>query len=434
MSNIGNNEPSKKELVSYSLLAFCLSFVGLPIYIYLPNYYADNFAISLQSIALILLLTRLIDTIQDPLFGFLGDRFPYFKRKIITFLSPLLGASFLLLFYPIAIFSIEIWLSIFLITTYSLFSVIYIYHQSYAVSFSENFHLKTQIISYREIAFILGIITAVTTPSLLYFFVSETTAFLIIGGAYLCLITLFALLFLRYSPEPTPMQRINNNHLTKQKPKVQQHIKTTFRTIGNNRLLRSYLTVFLLNSIAASIPAALILFFIEEVINAKALAGLFLALYFFGLLIGVMLWTKISKTLNNKAKTFVISMIFTVFIFSWCYFLNEGDIVLYAVICLLAGIGFGGDLTLSYSILTDIIQKNNLQTNQTSLFGITNFMIKLSLTLSSATLIYVIGSLENNILYKKHFISTTYALLPIIFRLPAAIIMHKIFTIKPILK
>ena len=57
MSKINN-----KNLISYSLLAFCLSFIGLPIYIYLPNYYADNFAVGLKTMAIILLVTRLVDT------------------------------------------------------------------------------------------------------------------------------------------------------------------------------------------------------------------------------------------------------------------------------------------------------------------------------------------------------------------------------------
>ena len=98
MRNISN-----KGIIYYSFLAFCLSFIGLPIYIYLPNYYTDNFDISLQAIAVILLVTRLIDAIQDPIFGFFSDKYAHLKKKIIYFLSPFLGLCFLLLFYPLTI-------------------------------------------------------------------------------------------------------------------------------------------------------------------------------------------------------------------------------------------------------------------------------------------------------------------------------------------
>jgi len=406
MSNINN-----QSLISYSLLAFCLSFIGLPIYIYLPNYYADNFSINLQTIAAILLFTRLIDTIQDPIFGAFSDRFSQLKKKIICYLSPFLGVSFLLLFYPLTPSHINLWLIVTLITTYSFFSAIYINYQSYAVSFSDDYHIKTKIISYREISFILGIICAAASPAILFKYFSEINSFLIIGIIYLFLITIFATIFYLKAPK-NKYQKTNNQH-----PKA----------ILKNKDLQKYFIVFLFNAISSSIPATLILFFVENVLNAKSLAGLFLLLYFSGLLIGVVIWTKLSKILNNKVKTFVISISFTVAIFAWCYFLQEGDILFYAIICILSGIGFGGDFALSYSILTDLIQKHKLKNNETTIFGIANFSIKISLTLSSAILIYFIGSFEGDIENKKQFISFSYALLPIFFRIAAAITLHKNF-------
>jgi GPH family glycoside/pentoside/hexuronide:cation symporter len=407
MSKINN-----KNLISYSLLAFCLSFIGLPIYIYLPNYYADNFAVSLKTMAIILLVTRLVDTIQDPIFGIVSDKLPHLKKKIICFFSPLLGVSFLLLFHPLSTSNIELWLTISLIATYSIFSIIYINYQSYAVAFSNDYHLKTKIISYREVSFILGIIFAAASPAILFKYFSETNSFFLIGLVYLTLIVIFAIIFYFQAPSNNYQSKVNESGLKKilQKP-----------------ILRKYFIIFLLNSISSSIPAVLILFFVENVINAKHLVGMFLLLYFFGLLLGVMLWTKLSKILNDKIKTFVISITFTVFIFVWCYFLGEGDIFLYGVICILSGIGFGGDFALSYSILTDLIQKHKLQNNETTIFGITNFIIKISLTLASSALIYFIGVLENDPYNKKQFISFSYALLPIIFRSCGAFILYKNF-------
>jgi Na+/melibiose symporter-like transporter len=407
MSKINN-----KNLISYSLLAFCLSFIGLPIYIYLPNYYADNFAVSLKTMAVILLFTRLIDTIQDPIFGIVSDKFPHLKKKIICYLSPLLGISFLLLFYPLGTFNIELWLTIFLITTYSLFSIIYINYQSYAVAFSDDYHLKTKIISYREVSFILGIIFAAASPAILFKYFGEVNSFFIIGLIYIAAITIFSIIFYYRAPK--------NNYQNKTN-------KASLKLILQKPILQKYFILFLLNSISSSIPAVLILFFVENVINAKHLVGMFLILYFSGLLLGVMLWTRLSKFLDDKVKTFTISIIFTVFIFGWCYFLGEGDILLYGIICILSGIGFGGDFALSYSILTDLIQKYKLQNSETTIFGVVNFIIKISLTLSSAALIYFIGALEGDLDNKKQFISFSYALLPIFFRSYSAFFLYKNF-------
>jgi Na+/melibiose symporter-like transporter len=280
------------------------------------------------------------------------------------------------------------------------------------VSFSDDYHLKTKIISYREVSFVLGIIFAAASPAILFKYFSETNSFFLIGLVYLVLIVIFAIIFYLHAP--------NNNYQSKAS-------KGGLKKILQKPILRKYFTVFLLNSLSSSIPAVLILFFVDNVINAKHLVGMFLLLYFFGLLLGVMIWTKLSKILNDKIKTFVISIIFTIFIFGWCYFLGEGDIFFYGVICILSGIGFGGDFALSYSILTDLIQKHKLQNNETTIFGITNFIIKISLTLASSTLIYFIGALENDPSGKKQFISFSYALLPIIFRSCGAFILYKNF-------
>ena len=406
------NKVNNKSLISYSLLAFCLSFIGLPIYIYLPNYYADNFSVSLKTMAIILLFTRLVDTIQDPIFGIVSDKFSHLKKRIICYFSPLLGVSFLLLFYPLTISNIEVWLIIFLITTYSLFSIIYINYQSYAVSFSKDYHLKTKIISYREVFFILGIIFAAVSPAILFKYFEETNSFFFIGLVYLALIIVFAIIFYFQAPNNNYQIEVNSGD---------------FKKILQKPILRKYFVIFFLNSISSSIPAVLILFFVENVINAKQLVGVFLLLYFSGLLLGVMFWTKLSKILNDKVKTFVISITFTVFIFGWCYFLGEGDIFLYGAICILSGIGFGGDFALAYSILTDLIQKHKLQNNESTIFGITNFIIKASLTITSSILIYFIGSLEGSPDNKKQFISFSYALMPIIFRSCGALILYKNF-------
>ena len=45
--------------------------------------------------------------------------------------------------------------------------------------------------------------------------------------------------------------------------------------------------------------------------------------------------------------------------------------------------------------MTDIIQEQKLNQNEASIFGITNFLIKLSLSLTSGSLIYIMGILES---------------------------------------
>ena len=160
---------SKKQLLSYILLSFPLAFIGLPIYIYLPNFYDQNFNITLQEIATILLLTRFSDATLDPIIGIISDKYKHLRKKIIYLSCPLLGISVLMLFSPQFHFAgIKVSLVIFLFLTYFLFSIIWINHQSLAVSFTKDYNLKTKIIAYRESIFIFGIIFASIFPFLLF--------------------------------------------------------------------------------------------------------------------------------------------------------------------------------------------------------------------------------------------------------------------------
>ena len=405
---------NNRSLTAYSLLSFCLAFIGLPIYIYLPNYYAENFNISLQTIAIILLFTRLVDTVQDPIFGVISDKYSQWKQKIIAWLAPFLGISFVMLFYPLTVNYIEVWLITFIILTYSLFSLIYINYQSYAVGFTNNYHLKTKIIAYREVCFILGIIFAASIPSILFKFFSEPIAFLLIGLAYLVLISLFALIFYHYSPNPHTQSITASGSL---------------KSVLATPILLKYFAVFMFNTLASTVPAVLVLFFVEHIVDAKHLVGIFLVTYFTGLLIGVIMWTKISRILNDKVTTYTVSLLFTIIVFSCCYFVSKGDIWLYGAVCFFSGIGFGGDFALVYSILTDIIQRHKLRHLQATIFGVTNFLMKLSLTLSSAMLIYIIGYLEAYPRIQQEFIFLSYITLPIIFANVGVILLYKNFKI-----
>ena len=59
---------------------------------------------------------------------------------------------------------------------------------------------------------------------------------------------------------------------------------------------------------------------------------------------------------------------------------------------------------------------------KTTIFGVVNFIIKISLTISSFILIYLIGKFEYNLALRKDLIKISYCILPIIFRVLSIII------------
>ena len=135
--------------------------------------------------------------------------------------------------------------------------------------------------------------------------------------------------------------------------------------------------------LASAIPSALVIFFIKYRLSATNYTGLFLFLYFISGAIGMILWYYLSNKLG-KEKAWAFSMLIATMSFVWAFFLKEGDLVQYAIICAISGIAFSADLAIPPSILADQMHKQKLEDNATLLFGILAFLAKLSLGISSA--------------------------------------------------
>jgi MFS family permease len=160
------------------------------------------------------------------------------------------------------------------------------------------------------------------------------------------------------------------------------------------------------------------LFFVQTVLDAENFTSLFLMLYFTGLLLGIPFFAWLAKKMQSKIKAWKLSMILIVVIFSFCIFLSSGDIWQYALICLASGFCFGADYCLSYSILTDIIQDEDLQTRQTSIFGSINFIIKFCFAFASGILIFLLGWVQAEFPDSQtSFLLISYCLLPCFFKI-----------------
>ena len=67
----------------------------------------------------------------------------------------------------------------------------------------------------------------------------------------------------------------------------------------NNALFKRLLVIFVFNGIAAAIPATLVLFFIDDVVNAPQLSAHFLIAYFAAGALGMPLWVFLSARIGK---------------------------------------------------------------------------------------------------------------------------------------
>jgi Na+/melibiose symporter-like transporter len=165
-----------------------------------------------------------------------------------------------------------------------------------------------------------------------------------------------------------------------------------WREVLSTARFRSLLITFLLNGIAAALPATLVVFFIEDVLQAKAYEGLFLVLYFVAGACAMPLWLRFAQRIG-QARVWMISMGIAVASFIGALFLGPGDIVAYAIICIATGVALGADLAVPPALLASVISANGHGGQEGKYFGVWSFVTKLNLALAAGLALPLLGAL-----------------------------------------
>jgi GPH family glycoside/pentoside/hexuronide:cation symporter len=129
-----------------------------------------------------------------------------------------------------------------------------------------------------------------------------------------------------------------------------------------NRPFIVLLTAYTVSAIGNNLPATLILFYVQYVLQSQ-LADLFLLLYFVTGILFLPLWIVLSRRTGKKAA-WISSMLINTGAFIGVFFLGPGDAVIYGILVFLSGIGFGATLAIPSAIQADVIDYDELLTGE----------------------------------------------------------------------
>ncbi len=354
--------------LAYGMLGLPLAFVALPLYVILPNHYSREFGVSLITLGFVLLGARLFDAFIDPLLGRMSDRL--FARSANAVLAMgagaavLLATGFALLFFPQVNTpnALVVWASIMLVVTYAGYSALSVAHQSWGAMLGGNEAERSRIVAWREGLGLVGVVLASVTPVALG--LPATTAIF------------FVALIVGWLAWTRAVQPVPAVHLAAAPGAIWLPFEHTN--------FKSLLVVFMLNGIASAVPATLILFFIQDLLQApKKQEPLFLGSYFVAAALSIPLWLAVVKRVG-LAKAWLCGMLLSIAVFVWATQLGAGQTGAFVVICALSGVALGTDLALPGAILAGVIQRNgDSGKSEGAYFGWWNFAIKLNLALAA---------------------------------------------------
>ena len=417
---------SRTALFTYSLFGLPLALVALPIYVYVPQYYVQQFGMSLAAIGAALLVARLLDAFLDPAMGLWIDHakrargYGYF---VLLSLAPL-AAGFIALFHPPAAAAGHAfgWFLASLVLVYGGFSLATIAHQSWGAALTQARSERARLTGLREACGLVGVLIAAALPSVAGIGWLSAVFLVTLAGAA-------ALLLLR-APRPDLQRQATA------RPKSDSATAAPFahpnNPVGLRRLtvpfrqarFRWLFAVFVVNGIAAAIPATLFLFFARDGLGLGQYAGLFLVLYFAAGAASLPGWVALARR-RGEAWTWQLAMLLEIASFVGVYFLPAGAAIGFGVICLLSGFTLGADLALPPALLAGVIASaGHGGQHEGAYFGAWSWATKMNLALAAGVALpllellgYVPGTAN---LEGREALRVAYAVLPCGLKLIAA--------------
>lgn len=409
-------EITSKELIQYGFLALPVAFAGYPLYVLAPDFFATHHGLSLSLLGTLFLAIRLFDAIQDPLVGWLADKFHSYFLPFVIIAAGLLCSSIFGLF-NFVMFNPAIWLAICMGLAVSAYSVLTIILGTYATLWTTSKYDQTRIASTRESFGLIGLLIAVSIPTILLSIIDSNNAYI---WYTIILASLMAFGIIGFSKLP----KIDSSY--RQNSPL---LLSGLRALPRETL--HLLLVYSLTMLASSIPAVLVIFFIRDLLGAEHLVGLFLLLYFLSGVAGMPLWKYVSAKVG-KCSAWCLSNILAVIGFAGAFSLDVGDVWAYAAICIISGLALGGDLTLPPSILADQVNRHNNTAYSGIHYALLAFIAKASLAIATAIALPTLDAagFKPKIVNSEQalfILSASYAVIPCVIKIAAIVLLYWLF-------
>ncbi len=340
-------------LAAFAAPAIPISALGLPIAVYLPPFYASDMGLGLMLVGTVFMITRFWDVFTDPVLGILSDRFSSRwgrRRHWIVLSAPILMYCSYKIFMPTPPVS-GLYLLWWMVMLYVGWTLITISHMSWGAELSADYHERSRVQGWREMALVAGMIAVLALPAMI-----ERTGGASASAQRAAAMGWFIILLLPITvglavwqvPEP-------------QAP--QSHVlgwRAAWRIVLRNRPLRLVLAMDLIAGYAGGIVASLFLFVATSVLQLGNWASVLLLFYFTSGCAFIPLMIRLSYRWG-KHRTLAVSSLFSGLTLPLIFLLPKGDPLAAFPVFALFGINMGAGPLLFRSIMADVADEDHVE-------------------------------------------------------------------------
>ena len=377
----------------------------------MPAIYSKIAAVGIGVTGLVIMISRVIDMITDPILGTYLDRM---VEKIgwkfwLLIGFPLISIGIFVLFNPLdGLEIISLLLGIIFVTLGWTFFSIPWWGIGIAIS-NSNSNDRFKVVSFRELLTIPGVILGLF---LIHFSNISGEIFFTISILFL------SPFFIKKIPIPNISNVKETSYFL--------NIKNLFKNNSNFKYLcLSYFFIGLSNGVTS----ILFILFVEFIIGGSPQN--FLSIYFISAFIGLPFVYMLASKYNKK-RIWTSFIILACICFLPVVFLSNNSTTLFMVICIISGFCLSADLIIPSSIQADIIYKEQQQNKNVlvgKIYSVWSFIQKLSLALSAGVCLPLLGYFGFNpseVNTQLLPLSFAYGIIPIILRIPAIIFAENI--------
>jgi len=341
----------------------------IPIYIYLPAYYATEVGLGLTAVGGVLLAARIFDTVLDPVCGYLSDRlhWRFGRRKPLMLGGGVVAAGAMLALAHPPDSAGSAYLLGFSVLLYAGWTFVIVPYTAWGAELADDYDTRSKITAAREGAMLIGILLAAGIPLLTGGGTPPGPATAADGdgsalrsiawAAVLVGVPGFLLIALKVPDAP---RRRTGRVWTFAASAIRQSL---FSIFGNKPFLRLFGAWFV-NGLANGFPAVLFILYMEHGLNiSDGDKPAFILGYFLPGVLFVPLWVWLCQR-SDKHRIWCLAMLLASAAFAIVPFLDPEQSWLFLLVCVVTGATLGADLALPPSMQADVVDHDRLQTGK----------------------------------------------------------------------
>ncbi len=371
-----------RDRLAYAAPAVAYGFYSNFLVVYVMKYSTDVLLISASVVGALFGLARLWDTFSDPLMGYLSDRTRtgLGRRRpwILAGALPLAMTGIMMFTQPSALshLGLSVWVGVALIGVYTALTTIQVPHYAWGAELTPNYHERNRLFGAHTVAQYVGALLAVASLALIINADSGQAAaaseISIVAGLIVFVLIVVSVLALK---ETSTAQQPSRTGLLK-----------SFQKVWRNPHARILLIVNFIERTGYSTIGVLTLYVADYVLNIPEIAILIISLYLLSAGASTPLWVWLAGR-YGKARVWFSAMLCTGVGFTGMFgatFLDQsGQLILMPITTLIVGAAAGCGSILSSSVLSDVIDYDELETGERregAYFACWNFTIKFSVS------------------------------------------------------